>query len=198
MAKEGVGGSQTKLPCRGKTARFGQRPDDPAQFRRREIGIERQPRARQRHLLGAVCAQARGDIGGAFVLPDDDRAHWFAGAPVPGKATLTLVGKSGRAVSPDAQIEAGRDIVQQFGGVVFHPARAGIDLAMLESTQNLGPARLVHKDGAGAGRALIDRQNAHGYPVSRTTSTLPDRGGRGKGRNRRRSGKALTLRPAIS
>src|SRR3546814_3359016 len=81
--------------------------------------------------LGAVPLQALDGVGRAAVLPDDDRRDRLLGRAVPGQAAFALVVDAHRLGIADG-LGAGKELADEFRGVVLDPAGLRIALPVLD------------------------------------------------------------------
>ena len=108
----------------------------PAELRAGEIGVDQQAGLVRHRFAQAVGFQLVADGGGAAALPHDGVVHRLSGGPVPDNGGLPLVGdpQGGDLLGVDVggvhrlrqgPLFRGPDL----HGVMFHPARLGVDLA---------------------------------------------------------------------
>jgi hypothetical protein len=89
--------------------------------------------------------------------------HWAAAAAIPQQGGLALIGdadRRDRAVRRCDRLAARRQYaLPDLLRIVLDPARSRVDLAQLDPRGVVNAARRVEQDRAGAGGALVYRQN---------------------------------------
>ena len=137
--------------------------EQPADFRCRKIGVDDEARALGDRLGKSLRAPALADRRGAAVLPDDGVVHRLAAGALPQNRRLALVGDAdrgdGRGRCRDRLAAGGDHCLPDFLGIVLDPAGLRIDLAQLTAGDVVDRARRIEQDRAGAGGALVDREN---------------------------------------
>ena len=136
--------------------------EHPADLRCREIRIDHEPGALRDRVPETGSTPFLAKRRGAAVLPNDRIVHGATARPVPQHRGLALVrdtdGGDG-SIRSNNRFAAGRDDAgPDLLRIVLDPARLRIMLRQLDMGRVVHPARRVEQDRAGAGRALIDRQ----------------------------------------
>ena len=161
--QEAVDGADGKLARRGALARLGHILQQPGDLGRGEIGIEEEAGQALDHRALALGLQPAAEIGAAPVLPDDGVVDRLAARPLPHDRGLALIGDAdGRHIGGGGQHLAadGQGRLPDLLRVMLDPAVGREDLRQLALRHGADMAFAVEDDGARAGRALIDRQNA--------------------------------------
>ena len=157
----------------GRIARIGHVVQQPLQFGAREVGIDQQPGLGLDGVRLALLAQLRAGGLGTAVLPDDGVVHGLAGLAVPQHGGFALVGDAdgpdlagGDACLLQRCTRRGKLGAPDFHRIMFHPARAGVDLGKFELCLGHDVAAFVEHDAAGTGGALVEgEQVGHGVSV---------------------------------
>ena len=155
--------------------------EEPGNFRTRKIRIKQEPGALHDRRLAAGLSQRGAHIGCAAVLPDDRVVDRPPGRAVPHDRGLALVG------DPDRGDIAGVGAGFRHRGVrrcdharpdllriVLDQPRRRIDLAELLLRGRDRRERGIEQDGAGRGRALIDREEKIRHLLMLQFSGLPN------------------------
>ena len=164
--QKAVDSAKQQITGLGPRPRIRHGVQNPLQFGAREIRIQQQAGLLPHTVLMARAAQLFADCAGAAILPDDCVVDGRAGVAIPDHCGLALVGDADACdiASLDALLchHLAADIQRrapQVFWIVFHPP----GLREMLGELLLGRAHCLHlfvkQDGAGRGRALIDRQN---------------------------------------
>ena len=167
-----VHGAEGELAARGALGERRLR-EEPLELRRREVGIDDEPRARGD--LGGARRELGAALRGAPVLPDDRARDGLAGGAVPEDDRLALVGDADRG-GGDARL---RDrLARRFEGAVEDVHRVVLDPSRLrEVLRDLAVAAAgdaaggVEHERGRAGGAFVDREDVagrHGRNVPRS------------------------------
>ena len=153
-----VDGAERERSCRAVVL-----AQDPGELRRREVGVEQQPRPRAHEGFVAGGAEVGRDRGGAPVLPHDGRTGGLAGRPVPDDRRLPLVGDADGRDRPLAEAgchgsHGGGGRSQDLGGVVLDPPWVRVVLRQLTRRVTDRPALGVECDRADPRGAGVDRE----------------------------------------
>ena len=161
--QKAVDGAETQFAGGGAIARAVHLVENPGQFRRGEIGVEKKAGLFRHHGFLAGILHHRADIGRAPVLPDDGIMDRLAGGAVPDHGGFALVGDA----DGDRQAAA-RTCLRHHGGCYINRGLPDIFRIMLdpavgrEMLRELGGllrqngAGLVEQDGARTCGALVD------------------------------------------
>ena len=175
----GVDGAEKQLALLRPLSGAGGVVQQPLDLGAGEIGVGHKAGLFPDGVAVAFGFQLVNDGGGAAALPDDGVGNGLAGGLVPDDGGFPLVGDAdGRdVIGGDAQLFHGGPGDLQRGGpdllrVVLHPAGEGEDLAKLLLRRGADISRVVKKNAAGAGCALVK-----GHDVFHCNSPLicPDR-----------------------
>ena len=170
--EEAVDGADGKLARRGAFARLGDVLQQPGDLGGGEIGIEEEAGQPLDQGALALGLQPAAELGAAPVLPDDGVIDRLAGRPIPHDGGLALIGDAdGRHIRGGGQhLAADREgRLPDLLRIMLDPAVGREDLRQLALRHGADMALAVEDDGARAGGALIDRQNAaarHDSPLA--------------------------------
>lgn len=184
---------------------------NPADLGSRKVGIQNQTGLLGKNFRPARRTKLVAETGRAAILPDYGVAYGSAGAAIPDERGLALIrdthGRDLRSVYSGLGETTGRYIgltVEQFIGIVLHPARLGIQLGELLLRHLNNVAATIKKNGSRAGRSLIQCENisAHhasfrlcGIDVTGGRPTAPHDDSRGVIRPRRASSASPSIFP---
>ncbi len=139
---------------------------NPFYFGAREVGINYQAGGVLDILFQALFLQFRTVVRRARILPDDSVIDRLAGLFIPDNRRFALVGNADCGDLIGANIRMCQHFYQRGAlrspdvhGIVFNPARFRVDLGKfaLGNRDNVGV--MIENNGAGAGCALIERDN---------------------------------------
>jgi len=153
----------------GEFAVFGPLPspvhvvEEPLDLGAGEVGVQNQPCFLLEQIQVALILEAVADVGRAAILPDDGVVDRFAGLAVPDNRRLSLVGNADsgdvrRAHPRSTECFGGRPDLRgpNLVGVMFDPARIGINLFKLFLRNGLDLSALGEENGPRTRRALIE------------------------------------------
>ena len=162
----GVDGAEGELALRRARARARNVVEQPLELGAREIGVEHEARLARDHRRMARGAQRVAQRRRAPVLPDDGRGDGRARRAVPQHGGLALVGDADGGEVARADAGLGERLVHDarlrrpdLAGVVLDPAGLREDLPELLLRDRADRARMIEDEGAGAGGALIERED---------------------------------------
>ena len=143
--------------------------ENPAELAGGKVRIERQARAFHRQGFRTLALQPFDHVLAARILPDDGVVDRRAALAVPGDHRLALIVDAQGLCIAGARCQL-LHMLQQLGGVMFHPAGLGKYLAMLESAEQLERAGGIQAIGLAAGGPLIDGDDGgHCYSSMKST-----------------------------
>ena len=184
LEEPGVAGAEPQPARREQLPRLGHLVEDPAQLRRREIGVERQAGALGHLGLHALGAERLDPGGGALVLPDDGVAERRAGRRGPRRRRS----RPGWRAPPPRRRPRGRGRGGRRRRAAARPRRAPPGPAPGRICRwRRAPSRRwlpssSTRERLGRGRALVDRDDAHGQPSSKPAVRTPTSARSGRSR----------------
>src|SRR5690606_5534200 len=161
----GVGVAEHQVAGLGLLARTLDVVEDPLDLGAGEVGRQRQTDLRL-VLVRVAATELVDDLLGAGVLPDDRVVDGLAGGLVPDDRGLALVRDADGDQVVLGDVRAGQGerhdlagVAPDLGGVVLDPTGAREDLLVLELAAVGDLTGVVEDDRAGAGGALVDRED---------------------------------------
>ncbi len=140
--------------------------EDPGDLGGGEVGIEQEAGAAAHGVFQSSLGKLAAVVGGTAVLPDDGVVDGLASCAVPDDGGFALVGDADGGEVAGARAGSGKDFDggahlrgEDVHGVVLDPSGAGIDLAEFVLRDASDAAVVVEENGAGAGGALVEREN---------------------------------------
>ena len=162
--------AETEFAPLGARACAGYVVENPADFGRREVGVENQSRLFADTLRQTASAQHVAVVGRAAILPHDRVVDGFRRLAVPYDGRLALVGNAQRFDIAPFDIGLVDDVLHDeglrrpdFERVVFDPSRLRELLVEGALRHRDDLAAGVEQDGARGGRPLVERQNVLGF-----------------------------------